>query len=164
MKYISRLLGIVVTGFPLVILLATTGCTTRPRYQTTFNLSPPNSIQGRQCTTQCKTNKLLCEQNEQNKAAHCEQRVQEQHRQCKRDAEDSYRSCMQEAADAGKYRAVEESSCQDNLDSHKLLCRSINDDDCEPAGQCGGDYRACFSNCGGVVKKKVVCVANCGKQ
>lgn len=163
MKTDMRVLVKTVLGLAVAALLMLSGCSTEPRYRTSFNLVQPTTIEGRQCTTQCDTNQILCEQNERDQVYRCEENARRQTAQCEEDARRQYRSCMNQAQYGGNTRASLESSCQSILNSSTMNC-GYRFNHCEAAGRCEANYRACFSNCGGQVEKHVVCVANCDTQ
>ena len=147
----------------LVTVFTITACSNKPVYRTSYDLIQPSSINGRQCTTQCGTNRLLCQQNERAERRQCEEQERLNAKQCKKNAQVDYRNCMKQASYGGNYRASMQSSCNSIRNSKVLSCDN-NYSRCDRRSRCEGAYRSCFSNCGGQVKKKTYCVRNCDKQ
>lgn len=152
-----------IISFMLVMAFTITACSNKPVYRTSYDLIQPSSINGRQCTTQCDTNRLLCQQNERAERSQCEDRERSNAKQCKQNAYVDYRNCMQQASHLGKYRASTESNCNSIRNSKVSSCDN-NYSRCDRRSRCDGAYRSCFSNCGGTVKKNTYCVRNCEKK
>lgn len=140
------------------------GCSSDPVYRTSYELTQPGSSAGRQCTTQCETNRLLCEQKAATDQRQCQEDARRSTAQCKQRARTDYNNCMQQASRLGSYRANTERSCASILQSSTNNC-DYRQDRCElDTRHCNRSYRSCFTNCGGKVSKKVRCVANCDKS
>lgn len=155
-------LGRLLTGAAVVMVLA--GCSSDPVYRTSYQLTEPATLAGRQCTTQCETNRMLCQQNASAEQAQCRQRAQDDAKDCKRRARSDYNNCMSQSRYGGSYRASMERSCRSILQSSTMQCDSRYDR-CElDTTQCDTGYRSCFATCGGKVDKQVRCVANCDKK
>ena len=147
----------------ILFYLALAGCSSKPVYRTDYQLIEPSSINGRQCTTQCATNRLLCQQNENSERMRCEDQGKQRSKQCKKAAYQDYRQCMHQSQYGGKHRGSMESSCNSIKNSKVQQCDS-GYNRCERRSRCEPKYRACFSNCGGKVKAKTYCVRNCDKK
>ena len=111
----------------LTMLLA--GCKT-VRYET----RPPTSDAGRACVTQCSAIKETCRGNEI-------RRSRMELESCEKRAEQSVRYCLTDADTADKKKKCE--------NSRSGCYRS------EDTERCEFDYRKCFENCGGTVRKIV---------
>ena len=157
-------IGMHLLGLVLMVLLLEGGCSTDPVYRTEYQLTQPASIAGRQCVTQCETNRMLCIQNKREEQTQCETRAKDEALSCKQQARQDYSNCMRTASHTGNYRASTESNCRSILQSSSMQCDNRYSRCDMDSSACDRSYRGCFSNCGGQVDKQVRCVANCDKQ
>ena len=113
------------------VLMTLSGC--GPIYETRYNLTPPQGQMGQICTNQCDQIRLQCIQNEDQRLQNCETQ--------NRLARLEYEQC----------RNMKYSDCYDS----STWCDSSDHEMCE------GQFRACYSNCGGKVESYQVCVFGC---
>jgi hypothetical protein len=118
-----------------ITVLATLVTACNPVYKTTYDLSPPQDAQSRICITQCQQTRTYCEQ----------------------------------------VGVTEDRACADRNKSERLSNKSTKDDDkwyldsigCRNAERaketCENQYVGCFATCGGAVKSRTICTANCDK-
>lgn len=151
-------------GLFFVALFLIGGCSTAPVYRTQYQFTQPSSIEGRQCATQCETNRMLCVQNKRGEQTQCEARAKDDALSCKQQARQDYGNCMRSASHTGNYRASTESNCRSILQSSSMQCDNRYSRCDMDSSACDSGYRGCFSNCGGQVDKQVRCVANCDRQ
>lgn len=116
-----------------------------PRYKTTYELTPPQTAEGRQCVTQCQQTKSMCQN-----AGY-----------------DRYQRCRSEQ------RAYAERKFNEYRIQQLLLKKPITKTQRHFQGGyscrveqvyksgCEQDFVGCFSTCGGAVTPHTVCVANC---
>jgi hypothetical protein len=117
----------------MAVLFAATlsGCTS-----VSYDYQPPDTERGKQCIVQCASVQEQCRWNESMRANFEKQA-------CDRRADSDFRSCSNDAKNK-----KQDKKCDDKRD--KAGCYlSENFDRCE------SEYKQCFSNCGGVVSKKV---------
>ena len=118
-----------------------------PVYKTTYELTPPQTAEGRMCVTQCQQTKSACQQSgydryqrcKSEKLAYAERKFNEYRIQqllLKKPIKKSQRSFY------GGYSCSVEKSY---------------------ARGCEQDFVGCFSTCGGTVTPRTVCTANCEK-
>lgn len=131
----------------LIGLAAATLAACGPVYKTTYDLTPPQSAEGKLCVTQCQQTTTACKQS----------------------GYDRYQRCKSER-EASADRAFNEYRIQQLLQKKPIAkskrnfytgysCsaeRSYRDD-------CGQDFIGCFATCGGQVTPRTVCTANCEK-
>ena len=118
-----------------------------PVYKTTYDLTPPQSAEGRQCVTQCQQTQLTC----------------------RSAGYDRYERCRSEQ------RAYAERKFNEYRIQQLLLDKPIKKSQrhfyggysCGHAkgykAVCQQDFVGCFSTCGGTVTARTVCTANCEK-
>ncbi len=126
----------------MALVLAVVGC--GPIYETVYSYQPPRSGEGKMCVGQCQQTNRYCVQN-------C--RLTEQ--TCKANAE------RQASYDYERY-------VREQHRNHQEIKKSVSDfnygycsssSSCE--SECGGDYRMCYTNCGGTVSSHQECTMFC---
>lgn len=117
-------------------MIALAGC--GPLYRTTYGYTPPSDRLGRLCSAQCGTTRELCRANAQ-------QRAQSEYTQCETRAQQYYYQCLNAAGSAEQRQSCFLSQCN----AHVFY------------DGCDGDYRACYSACGGRIQVHRHCVMNC---
>jgi hypothetical protein len=127
--------------FALVALLVA-GC--GPVYETTYELTPPRSAEGRLCASQCANTQQYCRRNCSLEADQCKSRARE-------DGRREYYRYVQERREKGKSIDRSESSFENTYSCGDSACKN----------ECGSDFRACHVNCGGTVTPHRVCTAFC---
>jgi hypothetical protein len=131
-------------------------CSTDPVYQSRYDLTPPASETGRQCTVGCETNRLLCEQRNDEHLARCEDQADRNFNNCTEDVDRRMSACISGLkAKYGSRWATYESHCT------ATVANTCYRQSCATQSDCDSGYRACFSNCGGDVTTRSVCVRNC---
>jgi hypothetical protein len=129
--------------FPLVACVGVVAC--GPVYKTTYELTPPQTAEGRLCVTQCQQTKTSCQ----------------------RAGYDRYQRCKSEQL-AYSERKFNEYRIQQLLLKKPIKksqrnfrggysCRLEK----SYKGGCEQDFIGCFSVCGGQVTPHTVCTANC---
>jgi hypothetical protein len=113
----------------LLLALLATGCQT-----TRYELRPPASETGRLCVTQCSAIKETCRGNEI-------RRARMDRDSCEHQSESSLHACLATANSPETRR---------NCQNKKRTCSTS-----ENTERCEGDYRQCFTGCGGTVIKIV---------
>lgn len=134
----------------LVALFGLSACG-GPRYQTVYDYTPPAASEGRMCLNQCLDSKTYCERSGQ-------QVRLEQKKMCLQQesarADAAFHDYLRDMKEAGE--KIE----KDYYDFYrKYSCNSYSSQASDPA--CEGNYRACYQNCGGQVRARTFCVANC---
>ena len=127
--------------FALVTLLVV-GC--GPVYETTYDLTPPRSAEGRLCASQCANTQQYCRRNCSLEMDQCKSRAREEGRR-------EYYRYVQERREKGKSIDRSESSFENTYSCSEIACKD----------ECGGDFRNCHVNCGGTVTPHRVCTAFC---
>lgn len=156
MDLTMRITGTAIAGLALTALSA---CSTEPRYRTYHVYTAPDSIQGRQCTVQCQTNRLLCEQNAQLKEQRCQRREAQKYRDAVRHANRVYADCARQMrARYGPHYTKYLPACEYRR-SNAMPTRNGNP--CTIKLSCTSHYRRCFRSCGGRIDALTRCVANC---
>ena len=107
----------------LALLLALTGCGPRIVY----DLTPPETPEGRACTVQCQSSAALCRQMQQNVDQQCQNNYTLMLQ--------NYQACR----DSGSDRCVLPSSCTSGS-----------------TAVCDQNFRECFAACGGTVTARVI--------
>lgn len=133
------------------------GCSSQPVYRTQYDLTAPGTESGRQCTVGCETNRLLCEQRNDEHIARCEEQADRAFNNCSEDADRRMSSCIADLQrQYGDRWSTYESHC------HATVSNTCSRQACGTASSCDNGYRACFTNCGGQVDTRAICVRNCG--
>ncbi|MEI8393756.1 MAG: hypothetical protein WCF85_03400 [Rhodospirillaceae bacterium] len=127
----------------LALCLFAAGC--GPIYDTVYSYAPPRSAEGRMCTNQCQQISQMCEQNCSLKDDNCRA-------QAHQDAERQYHDYVHERKK--KNKKIDKSVSDFEYTGH---CPSSSN--CE--SKCNGNYRTCYSNCGGTVTSQRVCTMFC---
>ena len=144
----------------IVVLLVASACTFEPRYRQVHDLIPPVSQQGKTCAAAGRTNQLLCEQSNATDFNFCEQRADTEYQRCTADKIEEHKRCVADAR--YQYRKADDTEHYVNA-----TCSRITPNDCirerclESPRNCSAPHRQCFSGCGGTIKTRTVCVANC---
>ena len=115
-------------------LILPLGCAPRPVYQIKYDYFAPESAEGRECTQQCETTKIQC-QEVINKELEKERLSLQQ----------AYQQCL-----------LSQSATRSPIlcsDQSQLI--RVNYSNCVP------DYNRCFQRCGGRLEERSVCVSNC---
>ena len=149
-----------VNRIPLRVVLLAVGllsaCSTEPVYQSRYDLTPPATESGRQCTVGCETNRLLCEQRNDERIARCEEQADRAFTLCTEDVDRRMSACISGLKSKyGSRWATYESHCT------ATVANSCYRQSCSTQSSCDSGYRGCFSNCGGDVQTRSVCVRNC---
>jgi hypothetical protein len=135
---------------------ALSACSSDPVYRTHYDLTAPATETGRQCTVGCETNRLLCEQRNDDRIARCEEQADRAYNNCTEDLDRRMSACISGLkSQYGSRWATYESHCT------ATVANTCYRQSCDTESSCDGGYRACFSNCGGEVKTRSVCVRNC---
>lgn len=114
-----------------------------PVYSTSYSYVPPKSYRGRMCLNQCLSQKSMCQNN-------CSMLKQSCHMQANAMAEPAYHAYLHQMKRQGKtpWRNIsyfaDYSSCRDNCG-------------------CQGNYRQCYTSCGGRIIPHTVCTMFCPK-
>ena len=113
-----------------------------PIYKTVYTFVPPASGEGRRCLNQCLGMREMCRSSAEYRAA-------QSRALCEQSAMMSYSACLGSARN----------------DKERSRCSHYSSGCYESAytQHCESDYRLCYSNCGGVVDNRQVCVMGCGK-
>ncbi len=131
----------------LIGLAAGTLAACGPVYKTTYDLTPPQSAEGKLCVTQCQQTTTACKQS----------------------GYDRYQRCKSER-EASAERSFNEYRIQQLLQKKPITkskrhfyagysCSS----EASYRDDCGQDFIGCFATCGGKVTPHTVCTANCEK-
>ena len=130
-------------GLTMAGLAAVAAC--GPVYKTTYELTPPQTAEGRMCVTQCQQTKTACQQS----------------------GYDRYQRCKSEKL------AYSERKFNEYRIQQLLLKKPIKKSQRNFAGGyscrveksykhgCEQNFVGCFSTCGGIVTPHTVCTANC---
>ncbi len=111
----------------------------------------------------CGSNQLLCEQKNEMQLARCETNADRAQDQCVAGKEREHKDCLAEKrayySDSQTPEIYAQMDCEHALPSTCIreYCSSDN-------SNCVAPYRQCFSTCGGSVKARTVCVANCDQE
>lgn len=135
--------------------LALGGCSSDPVYRTQYDLIQPTSNSGKQCVVGCETNRLLCEQRNDDRITRCEEQADRKFNNCEADAKVRLDSCN---ADLKRRYGSAWTKYATNCSAYGSGCYR---DVCSTRSSCDTGHRACFGNCGGEVKSRSVCVRNC---
>ncbi len=119
------------------ILLLLGLCSCGPIYETRHSFTPPKSAEGRNCTFQCQTVKMQCQQIEEMQEQRCNENARWQQRRCQQDLEN--RGKKERWYDCGLETCTADSE------------------------RCEETYRSCYQSCGGRVDSTSVCTYNCEK-
>lgn len=137
MKYFLRPYFKFILLFLITFILTACG----PIYQTNYSYVPPKDFRGRQCINNCLEDKSMCN-------LHCSRVYQ----RCRSDAQ---------AVAFPQYKQY----VREQRRLHKPVIQTVDDfaDYSACTSDCGCDntYRQCYSNCGGKVIAKQVCIAFC---
>lgn len=117
-----------------------------PIYETSYELRPPLSSEGRFCTNQCAQNQQFCRQNCNSQVQMCE--YNERLR-----AQNEYYAYAEEQRAKGQKIVKTPDSFYNSFQ-----CSNVKNS-CQD--QCDDLYRSCFAGCGGKVIPHTTCVANC---
>jgi len=124
-----------------MLALSLTAC--GPIYKTVYDFKPPKSTIARMCINQCMQNKTSCEQI-------CALKSQACQFQAKQNAMNEYQI----------YKLERERD-------HKSVDKTVYSFDdswgCNQNCGCEGNFRACYTTCGGQVTPRQVCTAFCDK-
>lgn len=123
-------------------LLLPAGC--GPLYSTSYDLTPPQSVEGRGCVAQCEAARHACGRSCLVEERLC--RIEARH-----DAIDDFHHYVRERARKGR----EIKRTLDSFDSSWRCGSSACD------SGCAAHFRNCFAGCGGMVEERRVCVAFC---
>lgn len=126
----------------LVVSLSACG----PTYQTFHDFTPPASAEGRMCVSQCQNIQNHCR-------ATCSAQLNACQSKVRLDAQLDYERYAQKQREAGK--PVERSP---SWYERPFSCSSSA---CTNA--CEGDFRVCYTNCGGRVTTTTLCTSGCDK-
>ncbi|EGV33103.1 hypothetical protein ThidrDRAFT_0781 [Thiorhodococcus drewsii AZ1] len=129
------LLSALVLG-ALIPLLTACG----PMYRTVYTYTPPSNLEGKRCLNQCLAMREMCRSNAEGRAA-------QNRSNCQQSAMVNYTACISTAkSDSERAKCTDSSyACNEQVNT----------------SQCDGDYRVCYSNCGGIVDSREVCVSGC---
>lgn len=111
------------------------GCAPSPVYQVKYDYLAPESAEGKECTQQCESTKLQCEQG-----------VNKEFEQDRLKLQQGYQQCL--LSQSGGARAP-------------ILCHDPSQSIKPDYSNCLASYNRCFERCGGRVEEKNVCVRNC---
>ncbi|NYZ11540.1 hypothetical protein HL658_03180 [Azospirillum sp. RWY-5-1] len=125
-----------------LVLLLTAGC--GPLYSTSYDLTPPTSVEGRGCAAQCETARHACGRSCRMEERLC--RIEARH-----DAIEDYHDYVRERTRKGREIKRSPESFDRGWSCNASACES----------DCGGQFRNCFAGCGGLVEERRVCVAFC---
>ncbi len=137
----------------LALLLG--ACSTDPVYRTQYDLTAPEGSAGKQCVVGCETNRLLCEQRNDDRIARCEEQADRAYNNCQAAAQTDLDNCY---ADLKQRYGSAWNKYVTNCASYRNTCYRQT---CSTRSSCNKGYRACFGNCGGKVTPRSVCVRNC---
>jgi hypothetical protein len=118
-----------------------------PVYKTTYELTPPQTAEGRLCTSQCQQTKSACQRGGYDRYQLCKERKQAHAERAYND----YRmqQLMQKKPIKKSRRHFYSGySCRQEA-SYKKSCEQ--------------DFVGCFATCGGKVTPHTICTANCEK-
>lgn len=130
-----------------VLMLAAIVAACGPMYDTQYFYTPPSDSAGRQLAGQCRVMSRMCAQN-------CELRES---------------ACRSEARDDARYeynRYVKQRQ-KENAKIKKSLDSFVRDSHCSSSScenACDAEYRSCYTEAGGQVRSKQVCVAFCDEK
>ena len=131
-----RFLSVSVLGG--ILLLSLIGCGTI--YRTDYLYTPPDSMEGRQCTIHCANIRELCR-------SRADARAGQEQSSCQQEIMMRYTVCV-----AAATNDEERVKCR----SSTLHCRTRPD-----YQQCEIEYNFCYETCGGGVETRRVCVRGC---
>jgi hypothetical protein len=132
----------------MVMILWLSAC--GPQYKTVYDMTPPEDRQGRMCLNQCMESKTYCEQVEHQGKL---QETQICLAEAKVRADIDYDSYIhyQKKGDLPVEKAYRDfyhpGQCSGNKGLYSPRCES--------------NYRQCFTNCGGIVRERTICVSGC---
>lgn len=127
---------------PALALLLLAGC--GPLYGTRYDLTPPQSVEGRGCVAQCEAARHACGRSCLVEERLC--RIEARH-----DAVEDYHDYVRQRTRKGREIKRSLESFDSGWRCNASACRS----------DCGWLFRDCFAGCGGVVEERRVCVAFC---
>ena len=137
-------------------------CSCNPVYATRYNYSPPSSIGGRNCLSQCDRDRTTCEVAQAQAYQSCRRASSAEFQACSSRASAEHQRCV-----SGADRQHSECVASGRTSCRRRLCiRNI----CIPrrcssnAALCLGQYNRCYSNCGGQVQATQVCVQHCPEE
>lgn len=135
-KMMAMLIGLIATA----LVLSSCG----PMYSTSYSYVPPRSWRGKQCVNQCMMQQTTCKMQ-------CKLSDQECHMNANMIARPAYRAYVRQQARAKQ--------------PIKKTIRDFADySSCADSCGCVNLYRQCYTNCGGQVVARTVCVAFCNKK
>ncbi len=122
----------------ITFILALAAC--GPQYKTERILTPPDGIEGRTCAAQCETTEQICRSSAKDDVRQCLSDEREDRR--------DYEDCLQQRKTDPKGK--------------KRACWSPPAKFCRPDfKECDRAFIGCYRRCGGEVRTRRVCVANC---
>ena len=130
-------------------------CSSDPVYRTQYDLTQPTSSSGKQCVVGCETNRLLCEQRNDERVARCQEQAEVAFNNCEADAKTRLDACYADLKN--RYGSVWNKYAS-NCQTYGSGCYRTT---CSTQSSCDKGYRGCFGNCGGQVVPRSVCVRNC---
>lgn len=136
----------------LLALLASCG-PPQPYYQTDFQFIPPTTEAGRMCVNQCIMGQQQCQQTCNLQQQSCRQTNLIAEQNAAMHADYAYENYVRDRKREGKLIKKDRS---DFLNHYGEDCST---DMCESS--CAGNFQLCYSNCGGQVIPRTVCVSNC---
>ncbi|MGC2857742.1 hypothetical protein ACM64Y_19905 [Novispirillum sp. DQ9] len=117
-----------------------------PTYQTLYDYKPPAGAQGRVCVAQCQVSQNHCRTACSAKQEACQSRVRLEARQ-------DYERYVAQETKAGREPRRTPASFERFNACSDTSCRQT----------CEGDFRVCYSTCGGAVTATTVCTSGCDR-
>lgn len=115
-----------------------------PQFETRYSYAPPPTDAGKLCATQCQTVKTYCRRTCAAEEGSCkaqqQSRAQYDYNQYVRKQQAAKREIERSPNSFLSYGACSTGGCNEN---------------------CDGDFRICYSTCGGQVQESVVCTSGC---